>query len=596
MYGVIRKCGDNHAQEESKNRMSNSWWRNLALCGVLLGGGAAAVTAAEPERLNQQVLKLATAGQEFENPRDGWVWLAGEKPFGPDFAVLAADGSISGRAKQVFRGREWIGRLKAGRYTVSGQPAANPLTVHAIPEIYFYAPGISNTPELDGPYGWAELKEPWLAAVTTMSVGHMDWKSLGAFRDHGRRVLNNFSVSDPDQADYPERAVAYIAANRLLTDPFFDGVSMDEYHFTGKVTPLVRQTQLLETLPNPSHRPIYTWIHGVGTAENTPERKAFLTAACTDSNRAMMEVYCATLPTEEAAAADLRKRYPEFMQSVLAIAPESAPHFGIIAGSFNQIPVLTLEHHPDVDFRYYLDMQLQLLAGSPEFRDLGVVGFWGCNYVDEDLQRWGLALLRHYFIEGQREMLSRRYGFTYRLPYLKNADFGAGLEHWQVSAPDPANVFPGDGKARDFAKKSLGVWGTKDKEPMNRFAVLRKNAAGENRIAQKLVHLVPGRKYMLQFVSLNYYELQTGQRRPHLTGLKAEFLPGEVAIDSEAVHVDRNLNRTPEAGRANVHRICFTPKQSEVTLAFTDRDSNGLPGEELGLTFVQVKPRFLPEP
>ncbi|MPN10508.1 hypothetical protein SDC9_157803 [bioreactor metagenome] len=81
-----------------------------------------------------------------------------------------------------------------------------------------------------------------------------------------------------------------------------------------------------------------------------------------------------------------------------------------------------------------------------------------------------------------------------------------------------------------------------------------------------------------------------------MTGLKAEFLPGEAAIDSEAVHVDRNLNRTPEAGRANVHRICFTPKQSEVTLAFTDRDSNGLPGEELGLTFVQVKPRFLPEP
>ena len=49
------------------------------------------------------------------------------------------------------------------------------------------------------------------------------------------------------------------------------------------------------------------------------------------------------------------------------------------------------------------------------------------------------------------------------------------------------------------------------------------------------------------------------------------------------------------SSRANVHRIVFVPRTSEVMLTLTDADSPEKPGTQLMVNFVQVKPYFAPE-
>ena len=566
----------------------------LALLCLLIAGFAL-MCHAEPVRLNEQVLALEVQeGASFENPRAGWIFVRADGGMEQDFAISGEDGKAHGDLRQCYDGYEWIGRLPEGKFSVKGFQGS--LTVHAIPEIYFYAPGISNCPELNGRYDWPEMGGHWLRSVTTLSNGHMDWKSLGIFRSYGRVVLNNISSAFLNDDDYAAKTMKYVGTIGGFTDTNYDGLSMDEYPFISEdTTAIEKQTRFLRMAGDPPPRPVYTWIHGIGRPANVPARKAFLDAACTDDNRAMMEIYMPTYPTQKEAETKITERYLDFMQGLHAIDKDINPRFGIVAGSFNEIASITLEHFADVDFRYYLDMQLNLIANSGEFRDMGLVGYWGCNYVTEDLQLWGLALLRHYFIEGRRDMLSEKYGFTYKTPYLVNCDFASGLDGWEYSGPDASNVFHADASEYEFAQQSVECWGHGDKTRMNHLAVLRKSASGANVLSQKVRHLKPGHAYTLHFISANYYEMRTLQRRPHKTGIRAFFGDGEVEAQEERLFVDRNLSRNSKSGVVNVHRIDFVPLAEEITLSFTDEFSNGNPEEELGITFIQIKERFIPE-
>jgi hypothetical protein len=78
-------------------------------------------------------------------------------------------------------------------------------------------------------------------------------------------------------------------------------------------------------------------------------------------------------------------------------------------------------------------MQVNLIANSPDFKDLAMTGYWGTYYGDEELARWSFKLMRHYAVEGNRDLLSTRYGFKYNPGFLANGDFASGLEGWTTS-------------------------------------------------------------------------------------------------------------------------------------------------------------------
>ena len=76
------------------------------------------------------------------------------------------------------------------------------------------------------------------------------------------------------------------------------------------------------------------------------------------------------------------------IQRVAEYYPQAAAGTGLILGNFNQIPIISLDVNPEVDYKYYLDMQLHLIATSPQLKGLGMTGYWGSYYDDEELDRF----------------------------------------------------------------------------------------------------------------------------------------------------------------------------------------------------------------
>ena len=171
----------------------------------------------------------------------------------------------------------------------------------------------------------------------------------------------------------------------------------------------------------------------------------------------LFEAYCHPQVNEEAAAAYLDNMIGETMRRFNGFFPNAAAGTGIIFGNFNQIPIISLEHDPAVDFKYFLDMQVNLVANSPDFKDLATIGYWGTYYGDEEMVRWSFKLMRHYAVEGNKEMLSDRHGFKYNPGFIANPDFADGLEGWTVSAAAKDSVRTQT--IAGFGKKSEGRWG-----------------------------------------------------------------------------------------------------------------------------------------
>ncbi len=315
--------------------------------------------------------------------------------------------------------------LAAGehRITVSGNHADARLIVRSIPEIFDYPPcANSHVPE-NGSYGWDFMKKHILYAVTTLNGGTLPGDALPEAKARGLKWLANFGVDAPgDPAELRDR----MEKTAGMTQPQYDGFTSDELFF-GRAT-IGNYTQALKLLRNPQNRLVYTWIVGKPSIHSL--HTDFMSACLNVSRgrgRLLFEAYCHPQDNEQAAAAYLDDMIGETMRRFNAFFPNAAAGTGIIFGNFNQIPIISLEHNPAVDFKYFLDMQVNLIANSPDFKDLATTGYWGTYYGDEELVRWSFKLMRHYAVEGHKEMLSARYGFKYNPGFLANGDFADGL-------------------------------------------------------------------------------------------------------------------------------------------------------------------------
>ena len=268
------------------------------------------------------------------------------------------------------------------------------------------------------------MKQHILHAVTTLNGGVLPGEALGEAKARGLKWLANFNV---EPLGDPAELRGRMEKHRGMTQPQYDGFTSDELFF-GRTT-IDNYTARLKMLRNPGNRLIYTWI--VANPSIASLHTDFMSAALNASKgrgRLLFEAYCHPQADEPAAAAYLDGMIGETMRRFNAFFPNAAAGTGIIFGNFNQIPIISLEHDPAVDFKYFLDMQVNLVANSPDFKDLATIGYWGTYYGDEELVRWSFQLMRHYAVEGNRDLLSARYGFHYNPGLLVNGDFADGTE------------------------------------------------------------------------------------------------------------------------------------------------------------------------
>jgi hypothetical protein len=538
------------------------------------------------ELLNEPVGKApAPRTFTFVNPRDGWVFVA----LAVDSPATKPAATIDDRPLPLFVNRgswEAFRELAVGphRITIDGHAGAGRLQVRSIPEIFDYPPCADSAVKENGSYGWEFMQRHVLQAVTTLNGGALPGNALSEAKARGLKWLANLGVRELSD---PANLQARMEQHAGLTQAQYDGFTADELFF-GRTT-IDSYTQALWRLRNPQQRLVYTWI--VGKPSIAALHTDFMSAALNVSRgrgRLLYEAYCHPQPDEKAAAAYLDDMLGETIRRFNAMLPGAAAGTGIIFGNFNQIPIISLEFNPAVDFRYYLDMQVNRVANSPDFAGLGMVGYWGTYYGDEELARWSFLLMRHYAVEGRKEMLSARYGLKYQPGHLANGDFAEGLQGW-TAAPAARGAIRAETLA-GYGKNCQGRWG--GGKAGDTVCTMTRQAGAANRIQQTAQGLVVGRPYCLQFVTADRKAVVAKKCHPRRYGIAAQLEGADLLPEKSFVHVDRRsggrYEHNDNVGQINLNRIVFRAKSPSLVVAFHDADA--APGEELIVNFVQLKP------
>ncbi|MCX7009133.1 MAG: hypothetical protein NTY53_18115 [Kiritimatiellaeota bacterium] len=479
----------------------------------------------------------------FVVPRNGWVFIAYSNAApAPELTIKLDDRDTVITATtdrlEAFRAVS----MGEHRLTISGNATAARLLVRSIPEIFDYPPCSDSAVKENGHYNWNFMKQHILPAATTLNGGALPGDALTEAKARGLKWLANFNVAP-------------------LTQPQYDGFTSDELFF-GRAT-IDNYTKALWRVRNPEQRLIYSWI--VGKPSIAALHTDFMSAALNASRgrgRLLFEAYCHPQPDEKAAAAYLDDMLGETMRRFSATFPGAAAGTGIIFGNFNQIPIISLEFNPAVDFKYFLDMQVNLVANSPDFANLATTGYWGTYYGDEELARWSFLLMRHYAVEGRKDMLSARYGFTYNPGFLKNPDFAEGLDGWTINGAIRADTLAG------YGKNSQGRWG--GGKAGDSVCVLKRQAEKPNRISQTAHGLTVGKTYCLQFVTADRKDVIGKKHNPRRYGIAAELEGAEIIGEKSFVHVDKrdgkHEKKNDNVGKINLHRMIFRAKSPTLVI------------------------------
>ncbi|MHB8995489.1 MAG: carbohydrate binding domain-containing protein [Armatimonadota bacterium] len=527
----------------------------------------------------------ATQRFEFITARDGWVFIkvetAAEEP-ALDVRVGADDTVITANTAR----REAFRELPRGKHSlaVKGAASGGKILVRSIAEVFNYpALGNSQVPQ-NGKYDWDFHVRHVFPAVTTLNGGNIPEERRAELRRMGLKWLGSVGTTDPkDAADLVER----MSKTPGMTAPWYDGFTTDEQFFG---TPaLVTYTEALRLLKNPDNRLIYTWI--VGKPGFPGLHNDFMSAALNASRgrgRLLFEIYCHSRSSEQDAATYLKDRLVDTMARVDEYFPNAAEGTGMILGNFNQIPIISLDVNPEVDYKYYLDMQMHLIATDPRFKDLAVTGYWGSYYDDEELYRWSMRLLRHYCVEGNTEMLSKGYGYRYSPGHLSNCDFVEGLKGWTA---DPAEGVRAESFA-GYGKGSQGRWGAGGKTG-DSFCVFKRGGRPAT-LTQTATGLTTGKVYTLQFVTADYKDMVAHKVDPKQHRLSAVLGAGaEVIPEKSYVFVDeRTSGKKADDGlaRINLHHIRFRATAPSFKVTFTDAEAD--PGTETAFNYIMLKPYF----
>ena len=524
---------------------------------------------------------------EFSTARDGWVFIKAEFLADAPELTIVLDGDDTVITTATDR-HEAFRELSRGRHSIVVKDAAQGgrIIVRSISETFNYPTCLNSRVPQNGKYDWDFHTKHVFPAVTTLNGGNIPEEHRPKIRQMGVRWLGSVGTTNPkDVADIVER----ISTNPGITKPWYDGLTCDEQFF-GRTADLAHYIEALRLFDNPEGKLIYSW--GTDSLGLPGMHNAFISAALNASQgrgRLLFEAYCHSQPSEEDAVRYLNDRIVGTMKQFNMYYPNASAGFGMILGSFNQIPIISLDVNPEVDYKYYLDLQLNLIANNPVFKDLGTTGYWGSHYADEELYRWSMRLLRHYCVEGNRGMLSEAYGYAYAPGHLKNCDFADGLKHWTATPSDSLRSAAFTG----YGKNSQGRWGAPSGTG-DSFCVFKRKAGEPGTLTQTAKGLIPGQIYTLQFVTADYKDMMTGTFDPKPLGLDAVLGSGaEVIPEKSYVFVDkRNAGKQKDDGkvRINLHHIRFKATAPSFSVTFTN--AKAPIGTEIALNYVMLKPYF----
>lgn len=521
----------------------------------------------------------------FSTTRDAYVFVVVQPEGGVEPSV-----AIDGKAVPC-RGagrREAFVEVGRGEHRLSAR-GVRKVEVRQISTVFCYPPCQDSRVAENGSYGPEFFDRYVRPNSTVQNCGRLNGELRAAYRADGGKWFTDVSVFPITSG---VQVVSRIAEDKWLRSPDCDGATLDEVYFgrTGSIDNYVDGMRRVMREEGEAQKPLWTWVVGQPRAPGVDREAIALSMNVAGGRgRAICEIYCRTQETEEKARAYLRNFAGGTLRGFRSLYPDALPQCGAILGTFTQVPTLTQWFYPEVDWKYYADMQFNLLATDPDFDGLGVIGVYGLTYSDRDIVRWLFALVRHYCLEGETSMLSARHGFRYRPGIIDNGDFRKSFAGWEVSGPVERKTIRKLGQSAEA--RHWDDDGTGDA-----FAALTKRPGEVARISHALRGLVPGRQYALDVVVFDVRDAETGTFRPSRFPVTVGLDP-RTAVDAARswVHVDR---RTADeiriaryrGARVNRHHIVFTALSEEGLLSI---DNSGAPdGTEYGVNWISCRPRY----
>jgi tetratricopeptide (TPR) repeat protein len=536
------------------------------------------------KRLNNLVTEIfhGNIQSEYElsipNPRYGWLFFRFQPTQNVPFKITLNGKEILNEKKLR---KETVRLLEPKKYTLKLQGAQGKLTVRLIPEILLFPLQPSRWPGNER-YNWTFAKKYMLPALTTVNVGGISDDELTELKSMGLKWFSNFGVYPSAKKNFRHDFLKRLGASPTYTNLKYDGMTLDESDYCAPAT-LDPYAWALRHFRNPRNIPLYSYI----IHPPSPSNANIISAAINVSDgrgRILYEAYNRELRTEKDSDNYLF-RMQHHAELYRKIVPDIfTQNLSFILGIFNDNPSSSLAHYPDIDFKYYLEMQVRMLAVNPSFRGFSGVGFWGAHAANEEILRWGFALMKHYAIEGRKDSLSERYGFRFSYGSLKNPGFEDGLRFWNANSLARAGQFKG------FGAKSMGnhgeIYNVGDK-----FAILKRTKDGYGEIKQTITGLTPGKTYTLTFFTANYDDVKKRRVVPSRYN-RMEYKIRNVKILKCFLARDyrRATSENNRYARINAHRILFKPEKKEAELIFSNKTA--APGKELVLNNIMVMPYF----
>ena len=502
----------------------------------------AQLVGAPPGRkiLNNLVTQLAVmdnlptkAYQEvpFVNPRKGWVFVSTTADLSTSGLITVAVDAEKKDATIVHCTAdkptvETMRLLSAGEhklriwadsfslYTPTRQriPKITRLVVRAVPAMMFcgFCAG-SHVAGYKDCNTFAFLARDVLPNINTLvGIAYPRWNPERAeWKRRGRRYLQEQGLPTLVRGvlkDVPSPLTGDYAYNYWTKSPGFtyvtmDGVVADE--FGGGNSPdflgYIEAVKRIAANPAFKDRAVHMWC-GATMCLSALSRD-FVGVVIDSGYKLATEVYLSEPPTVEEARAMFDVRIRREMEQWAKYFPGFPRHAIFVLGILS-VPPESSNLNPHVDYKVFLDMQYQHLATSPECLGLWGVMVYKTTYAEEEALRWAGRLFRHYGIEGNTDLLSERYGFTYNLRHIRNADFNDGLTGWHVAAAEPESVTTGN------MPRLHGLLGRyHGHKEGNDFLLMRRSAQKPNRVSQDIVGLEPGRFYSMKMIIADYQDL-----------------------------------------------------------------------------------------
>jgi hypothetical protein len=541
---------------------------------------------------------------EFTNPREGWVFISS-----------TAEVNGEGRVRVILEGGkrdrviihqpggpstlEAMRFLPEGRYTLSvacsRDAQLRQLVVRAIPELVYCQFGANPHVEPYGPYDWEFLSKHVLADCNLIvGTGNEEEKPyVQQWKAQGRHWLGYSGLPGlgEDQPVAAEAVEQEWTANPGYQDPVYDGIIVDEFG-GGEYPQYAGWTEGLRRInanPRFAGRRFYAWC---GPLYGAKPSEAFAQAVMDGGGRLVLERYLQEQPTEQSALAYLDQTLREPVAAWEAAQPGAVRHMVVCFG-YLCAPNESLNVNPSVDWRVFMDMQVNWIANDPTFFGLHGVMWYLSSYCDEESLRWAARLYRHYCIEGRTDRLIRD---PYVLTHIQNPDFAEGLSGWTATPAEEGSITTDTMPGWSWLEGRYPFTSQGDT-----FCLMKRSAKAPNVVSQTIKNLKPGRLYSLKMFSGDRQDLGTKKALAVSIDLQGVDLVPERCFDyvigSCYAHTYGEFNADHPAWMTFHWRV-FRAQGAEGTITLSDwakpDDPGGPIGQETMLNFVEIEPYFEP--